>query len=345
LRAFTASARAEQYPSRPIRIIVPYPPGGPYDAIPRVIAQKISEELGWPIIMDNRSGATGLIGVMAAKQAPPDGHTLVVVTTSTHGSMPALKRNLGYDALNDFAPIVLIADAPLVLLVREDLPVRSVPELIQRLRDHPGQLNYATGGFGSPHYLATMTLLHRAGLPRNAAVHVPFGGLAPALTAVLAGNAQFMIGSTGLASAHIASGKLRALAITSLRRSPRLPEIPTMSELGFPGFEVLAWCGLAAPAEMPDALVGRWNEVVNEALADPKLRDQISAMDYDIRGGTASEFPAFSRPTSPATNSSRRPWIWPRTERRACRRADGHPCWNTKSLSLSLPARTEQRQA
>lgn len=293
LRAFTESARAEQYPSRPIRIIVPYPPGGPYDAIPRVIAQKISEELGWSIIMDNRSGATGLIGVMAAKQAPPDGHTLVVVTTSTHGSMPALKRNLGYDALNDFAPIVLIADAPLVLLVREDLPVRSVPELIQRLRDHPGQLNYATGGFGSPHYLATMTLLHRAGLPRNAAVHVPFGGLAPALTAVLAGNAQFMIGSTGLASAHIASGKLRALAITSLRRSPRLPEIPTMSELGFPGFEVLAWCGLAAPAEMPDALVGRWNELVNEALADRKLRDQISAMDYDIRGGTASEFARF----------------------------------------------------
>jgi tripartite-type tricarboxylate transporter receptor subunit TctC len=291
LRAFTASARAEQYPSRPIRIIVPYPPGGPYDAIPRVIAQKISEELGWSIIIDNRSGATGLIGVMAAKQAPPDGHTLVVVTTSTHGSMPALKRNLGYDALNDFAPIVLIADAPLVLLMREDLPVRSVPELIQSLRDHPGQLNYATGGFGSPHYLATMTLLHRAGLPRSAAVHVPFGGLAPALTAVLAGNAQFMIGSTGLA--HIASGKLRALAITSLRRSPRLPETPTMSELGFPGFEVLAWCGLAAPEEMPDALVGRWNELVNEALADPKLRDQISAMDYDIRGGTASEFARF----------------------------------------------------
>jgi len=293
LRTFTSRARAEQYPSRPIRIIVPYPAGGPYDGIPRLIAQKISEDLGWSIIIDNRSGATGLIGVTAAKQAPADGHTLVVVTTSTHGSMPALKRNLGYDALNDFAPIVLMADAPLVLLVREDLPVRGVPELIQMLRDHPGQLNYATGGFGSPHYLATMTLFHRAGLPRNAAVHVPFAGLAPALTAVLSGNAQFMIGSTGLVGAHIASGKLRALAITSLRRSPRLPDIPAMTELGFPGFEVLAWCGLAAPAGTPDALIRRWNELVDAALGEAKLRAQIAAMDYDVRGGTASEFARF----------------------------------------------------
>ncbi len=293
LRALTGSARAEQYPSRPIRIIVPYPAGGPYDGIPRIIAQRISDGLDWPIITENRSGATGLIGVMAAKQAAPDGYTLVVVTTSTHGSMPALKHNLGYDALNDFAPIVLMADAPLVLLVRKDLPVRSVAELIQLLRDRPGQLNFATGGFGSPHYLATMTLFHRAGLPRDAAVHVPFGGLGPALTSVLAGNAQFMIGSTGLVGAHIASGKLRALAITSLRRSPRLAEIPTMAELGFPGFEVLAWCGLAAPAGTPDAVIDRWNELVDEALAEPKLREQIAAMDYDVRGGTAREFARF----------------------------------------------------
>jgi tripartite-type tricarboxylate transporter receptor subunit TctC len=207
--------------------------------------------------------------------------------------MPALKRNLGYDALNDFAPVVLMADAPLVLLVREDLPVRSVAEFLDLLRDRPGQLNYATGGFGSPHYLATMTLFYRAGLPRNSAVHVPFNGLVPALTSVLAGNAQFMIGSTGLAGAHIASGKLRALAITSLRRSPRLPEIPTMVELGFPGFEVLAWCGLAAPAGTPDELIDRWNELVDEALGEPKLREQIAAMDYDVRGGTSREFARF----------------------------------------------------
>jgi tripartite-type tricarboxylate transporter receptor subunit TctC len=290
LRALISSVRAEQYPTKPIRIIVPYPAGGPYDGIPRIIAQKISAQLGWSIVMDNRSGATGVIGVMAARQAPPDGHTLVVVTTSTHGSMPALKRNPGYDAIGDFAPIVLMADATLVLLVREEIPVRSVAQLIQMMRDKPGQLNYSTGGYGSPHYLATMTLFHRAGLPQNIAVHVPFAGLAPALTALLGGNVEFMIGSTGAATAHIASGKLRPLAITSLKRSPRLPEVPTMAELGFPGFEVVAWCGLSAPAGTPDAVVGRWNELVNEALRDPKLREQISAMDYDIRGGTASEF-------------------------------------------------------
>jgi tripartite-type tricarboxylate transporter receptor subunit TctC len=293
LSALMSSGRAEPYPTKPIRVIVPYPAGGPYDGIPRLIAQKISAQLGWTVVMDNRSGATGLIGVMAARQASPDGHTLVVVTTSTHGSMPALKRNLGYDAVRDFAPIVLMADAALVLLVREDIPVRSVAQLIQMMRDKPGGLAYSTGGYGSPHYLATMTLLHRAGLPRDIAVHVPFAGLAPALTALLGGNVQFMIGSTGAASAHIASGKLRPLAITSRARSPRLPEVPTMAELGFPGFEVVAWCGLAAPAGTPDAVVTRWNELVNEALADPKLREQISAMDYDIRGGTASEFIHF----------------------------------------------------
>jgi tripartite-type tricarboxylate transporter receptor subunit TctC len=243
--------------------------------------------------MDNRTGATGVIGVMAAKQAPPDGHTLVVVTTSTHGSMPALKRNLAYDPVRDFAPIVLMAEAPLVLLVRDDLPVHSVAQLVEMMREKPGQLNFSTGGYGSPHHLATMTLFHRAGLPQNIAVHVPFAGLGPALMALLGGNAQFMITSTGAAMPHIASGKLRPLATTSLKRSPRLPDVATMAELGYPGFEVVAWCGLAAPAGTPEPVVARWNELTNTAMRDPKVRDQISALDYDIRGGTASAFAAF----------------------------------------------------
>jgi tripartite-type tricarboxylate transporter receptor subunit TctC len=290
---FPSSARAQPYPSKPIRIIVPYPAGGPYDGIPRIIAQWISAQQGWSIVIDNRTGATGVIGVMAAKQAPPDGHTLVAATTSTHGSMPALKRNLAYDAVKDFAPIVLMADAPLVLLVRDELPVRSVAELVAVMRTKPGQLNYSTGGYGSPHHLATMTLFHRAGLPQNIAVHVPFAGLAPALMALLAGNVQFMITSTGAATQHIASGKLRALATTSRERSPRLPDVPTMAELGYSSFEVAPWCGLAAPAGTPDAVVARWNELANEALRDPKVRDQIAALDYDTRGGTIAQFADF----------------------------------------------------
>jgi tripartite-type tricarboxylate transporter receptor subunit TctC len=292
LRTF-GSTGAESYPAQPVRIIVPYPAGGPYDGIPRLIAQWIGARHGWSIVIDNRSGATGIIGVMAARQAPADGHTLVVVTTSTHGSMPALKRNLAYDAVKDFAPIVLMADAALVLLVRDDLPVRSVAQLVEMMRAQPGRLNYSTGGYGSPHHLATMTLFYRAGLPQTIAVHVPFAGLAPALTALLSGNAQFMITSTGAATPHIASGKLRPLATTGLKRSPRLPEVPTMAELGYAGFEVLAWCGLAAPAGTREPIVARWNELANAALRDPTLRGQISALDYEIRGGTPAEFANF----------------------------------------------------
>ena len=293
LPALPSIGRAEPYPAKPVRIIVPYPAGGPYDGIPRIIAQKIATELGWSIVVDNRTGAVGTIGIMAAKQAAPDGYTLVVVTSSTHGSTPALKRNLSYDPVKDFVPIVLFADAPLVLLVRDDLPVRSVAELVQAMRDKPGTLNYSSGGYGSQHHLATVTLFQRAGLPQTAAVHVPYAGLAPALMSLLGGNVQFMISSTGAATQHIASGKLRPLAITSLKRSSRLPDVPTMAELGYPGFEVAAWCGLAAPAGAPEPIVTRWNELVNEAFSDPKVRDQISAIDYDIRGGTAADFTAF----------------------------------------------------
>src|SRR5262249_36657478 len=226
--AFLAGLRtlawsAEPYPGKPVRIVVPYPAGGPYDGIPRLIAQWISAQHGWSIVIDNRSGATGVIGVMAAKQAPPDGHTLVVLTTSTHGSMPALKRNLAYDPVKDFAPIVLMADAALVLLVRDDLPVHSVAQLVEMMRAKPGQLNYSTGGYGSPHPLATLTLFHRAGLPQNIAVHVPFAGLAPALMALLAGNAQFMITSRSGDAAHrqrqaAAAGNHRPQALAAAAR-------------------------------------------------------------------------------------------------------------------------------
>jgi len=290
ISALASRAYAEPYPSKPIRLIVPYPAGGPYDGIPRVIAQWISAQQGWSIVIDNRTGATGVIGLMAAKQAAPDGHTLVVTTTSTHGSMPALKRCLSYDPLKDFAPIVLMADAALVLLVRAELPVHSVAELITLMREKPGQLNYSTGGYGSPHHLATMTLFQRAGLPQNIAVHVPFAGLAPALMALIGGNVQFMITTTGAAAQHIAAGKLRALAATRLKRTPRLPDVPTMAEVGFPGFEVVPWCGLSAPAGTPDAIVMRWNELANAALRDPKVGEQIAGLDYDIRGGTPAEF-------------------------------------------------------
>jgi tripartite-type tricarboxylate transporter receptor subunit TctC len=171
--------------------------------------------------------------------------------------------------------------------------VHSVAELVAMMRAQPGRLNYSTGGYGSPHHLATMTLFQRAGLPQNVAVHVPFAGLGPALMALLGGNVQFMITSTGAATQHITAGKLRPLAIASLKRSPRLPDVPAMAELGYANFEVVPWCGLAAPAGTPDAIVARWNALVNAALRDPAVRDQIATLDYEVRGGSAQEFLEF----------------------------------------------------
>jgi tripartite-type tricarboxylate transporter receptor subunit TctC len=293
VQVLPSRAVAQQYPDRPIRIIVPFPAGGPYDLVTRAVAHKINARHGWTIVTDNRGGASGTIGIVAAKQSPPDGYTLATLNAGTHGATPAVKRNLGYDPLKDLTPLVLLADASLVLLVRQDLPVRAVAELIQLLRDKPGQLNYSSGGFGSQHHLGALMFLVRAGLPQTAAVHVPFQGLVPALTALVAGNVQFMITTTGAATQHIASGKLRPLASTGSRRSPRLPDVPTMQELGFPDFEVTVWCGLGAPAGTPEAVLALWNKAANEALADPEVRKQIAGFDYDARGGTAAEFAAF----------------------------------------------------
>ena len=207
--------------------------------------------------------------------------------------MPALKRNLAYDAVRDFAPIVLLADATLVLLVRHDLPAQSVAQLIGMMRDRPGQLNYSTGGYGSPHHLATITLFQRAGLPHDVAVHVPFAGLAPALMALLGGNAQFMITSTGAATQHIASGRLRPLATTSLKRSPRLPKCRPWQSSAIPASRWLPGAVWRHLRNAVYAIVTRWNKFANDALRDPKVRDQISALDYDIRGGTAKDFADF----------------------------------------------------
>jgi tripartite-type tricarboxylate transporter receptor subunit TctC len=293
LTTLAPRARAQMYPARPIRIIVPYPAGGPYDGIPRLIAQWITAQHGWPIVLDNRAGATGAIGVTAAKQAPPDGYTLVVATTSTHGSMPALKRTLPFDPVADFAPVILMADAALALLVRDDVPAHDLPQLVAMLRARPGRLNYSAGGHGSPQHLAAIAFFHRAGLPQTIAVHVPFAGLAPALTALLAGSVQFMFTSTGPAAPHIASGRLRALATMSRQRSPRLPDVPTLAELGLPGFDVVPWCGLSMPTGTPAAIVTSWNELANEALREPRIREQVAAFDYDVRGGTTQEFAEF----------------------------------------------------
>lgn len=293
LQALPSVALAQQYPDRPVRIIVPFPPGGSLDGAPRIVAQHVIARQGWTVVVENRAGAGGQIGTVAAVEAAADGYTLLGVNGVTHGSASAIKRQLGYDPIKDFAPIVLIGDAPMVLLVRSDLPARTVPEFVELLRQRPGQLNYGSGGFGTQHHLAAAMLLDQAGLRPDIATHVPSQGLALAVTDLLTGNTQFMISSVGPAWQHVTAGKLRALAVTSPKRIARLPDLPTMVELGFRDFEILAWSGLAARTGTPGAIVARWNEVANQALADAVVQKQLAGFDFEARGGTPVEFAAF----------------------------------------------------
>jgi tripartite-type tricarboxylate transporter receptor subunit TctC len=293
LQGLPSIASAQQYPDKPVHIVVPFPPGGSLDGTPRIIAQHIIARRSWSIVIDNRPGAGGQLGSVIGKQAPPDGYLLTAINGVTHGSASAIKTDLGYDPIKDFAPIVLAADAPMVLLVRSELPARTVPEFLDLLRKQPGQLNYGSGGFGTQHHLAAAMLLDQAGLKPDAATHVPSRGQALAITDMLAGSVQFIISSIGPAWQHVLGGKLRALAVTGSQRLARFPDAPTMVELGYRDFEILAWSGLAAPVGTPASVVDRWNEAANEALADASVQKQLSAFDFDARGGTPAQFADF----------------------------------------------------
>lgn len=288
-----AGASAQQYPDKPVRIIVPFAPGGSLDGAPRVVSLRISAVLGWPIVIDNRVGGGGLIGTLAGKQAAPDGYTLTAINGVTHGSSLAIKADVGYDPIKDFAPIILLGDAPLALLVRSDVPARTLSEFLNLLKKNPDKYNYGSGGFGTQHHLAVAMMLHQANLPLNIAAHVPAKGLALAINDLLTGSTQFIISSVGPAWQFVDEGKLRPLAITSAKRLERLPDLPTMAELGFRDFEMLAWSGLAAPAGTPQPILARWNTVANEALTDPGVRKQLAGFDLDARGGTQDEFADF----------------------------------------------------
>src|SRR5215472_14987216 len=241
-------ALAQTYPARPVRIIVPATPGGPYDLIPRFVADYVGRSRGWTVAVEDRPGASGIVGIMAAKQAAPDGYTLVVTNSATHGSEPAFNQRLPYDPYADLSPIVLFAQGALVLLVGKKLSVSSLPDLLALIRARPGALKFSSAGYVTQQHLASAMMLQRAGFSQDACIHVPYRGLVEAVRALLAGEVDFMIVSTGSVRGYLDSGELRALAITSAARSTRLPKVPTFAELGFPGYAIIAWCGLAAPA-------------------------------------------------------------------------------------------------
>jgi tripartite-type tricarboxylate transporter receptor subunit TctC len=289
-----AGAKAS-YPARPVRIIVPATPGGPYDLIPRFVADYLAKTHSWTIAVEDRPGASGIVGIVAAKQAAPDGYTLAVINSGTHGSEPAFNQHLPYDPYADLVPIVLLAQGALVLLVGKSMHANSLADLLALIRARPGALKFSSAGYVTQQHLAVAMMLQRAGLPQAACIHVPYRGLVEAVRALLAGEVDFMIVSTGSVRGYLATGELRALAITAPARSAHLPNVPTFAELGYPGYQIVAWCGLAAPAGTPPPIIARWNTASNEALQNDDVRARIDKVDYDPRGGSAADFAAFFR--------------------------------------------------
>ena len=266
-------AAAQAYPSKPVRLIIPFAPGGANDIIGRMVAAQLGERLGQPVIVDNRAGASGIIGTEAVAKAAPDGYTLLLASTP-HAFGPALRKNLPYDPVKSFVPVAMLGTGPAVLSVYPGLPVNSLPELIALARQKPGQLNYASAGVGSFLHLAAELFRLQAGIVLT---HVPYKGAGPAMVDVIAGQAQLCVTSIIAAIPHIRSGKLKALATTGAKRSPLLPEVPTFAEAGVPGSEANNWWAVLAPAGTPDAIVDRLHKELGAVVVSAETKKRFDA--------------------------------------------------------------------
>jgi tripartite-type tricarboxylate transporter receptor subunit TctC len=287
----SCDASAQPFPTRPLKILVGYSPGGPADALARIAAQILAEGLGKPVVVENRPGAGGTIATSAAAKATPDGYTLVAVATSDVIN-PLVNKQVRYNIEADFAPIALVASAPNVLVVHPSVPVRSTQELVEYGRSHPGILNYGSAGVGTVSHLAGAVVAGAANVPF---VHIPYKGTAAAQTDLLSGRLQFMFDSIISALGNAKAGKVKALAVTSPERWHSAPEIPTMAESGFPGFNMTAWFGLLAPAGTPGPIVSRISEVLSKGLQSTEVRDRIAAIGAEAGRMTSAEFGQFIR--------------------------------------------------
>ena len=269
-----AQSPAPAYPVKPVRIISPYPPGGLGDTVPRAIALGLTELLGQQAIVENRPGASQIIGMQAAAKSPPDGYTLVYGSVTSLAINPTAHKNLPYDPVKDFAPIALCVTTPLYLVVHPSVPAKSVKELVALARAQPGKLAYGSGGNGSSNHLAGELFKT---LARVDLLHVPYKGAGPAMVDVMAGHVDLMFGAAGLAEAR--AGRVRVLGVTSTKRSAAAPQVPTLAESGVPDYEATIWFGLLAPAGTPPALVNRLSADIGKVLAQPRLREQFSTLD------------------------------------------------------------------
>jgi len=286
---FPQPAAAQAYPSKPIRLIVASAPGGAPDILARTVAQKLSDSLGKQVVVDNRAGASGLIGAELAAKAPPDGHTLFLATTTLFAILPHLEPKLPYDPVKDFVSITQIAIASNVVVINPAVPAKSVAELVRIAKAKASSIKYASAGNGTPAHLAGEMLNLMAGIEMT---HVPYKGAGPALIDVLGGHVQLIITSPIAAGPHITSGKVRVLATTGATRSPGLPDLPTVAET-LPGYEITQWWGLSAPAKTPPAIVTRLHAEVAKIVNLPEVREHLSRDGAVAVGGSPQEFDAF----------------------------------------------------
>ena len=285
----SGAAIAQNYPLRPIRFIVPFPPGGGNDTMARMVGNKLSAALGQQFVIDNRSGAGGAIGAETAARSAPDGYTLFLGGVASHGINPNLNTRLGYDPVKDFTPVCLIAAAPLILVVHPSVQAKTAGELIQLAKTKPGQLNFASNGSGGSSHLAAELFKLMTGTDM---VHVPYKGLSPALTDLLSGQIQLMFSSTVAILPLVRAGRLRPLAMTSAKRSPAMPEVPTVAESGVPGYETASWYGVLAPAGTAKPIVELLNREIARAVLLPDVRERLASEGADPAGGTPAEFAA-----------------------------------------------------
>jgi len=281
----------DTYPSRPIKIIAPVQPGGGVDLVARTIGDRLGKVLGQPIVVENQSGGGGIVGSMATARAAPDGYTLMVGYVGTHGTNPAV-RKLPYDAIKDFTPIAMVGGTPNVLIVPPTLPVKTLAEFVQYAKANPGKLSYGSSGPGTLTHLAMEQLKLAADLDL---VHVPYRGIGPAFTDILGGQTQAMFPGLAAALPHIKAGKVRALAVTGLKRHPLLPDVPTFEELGYKGFDGVQWYGIVGPANIPPAIVKRLNDEINRLLESPELRERLSSEALEPVPMSPDEFGRYIR--------------------------------------------------
>lgn len=284
-----ATAAAQPYPVKPIRIIVPLAPGGGNDTIARLVAQKIQEPLGQQVVVENRPGAAGLIGAEIAAKSPADGYTLLLGNAAQLAIIPSIRRNMPYSPTKDFQPVSLIASAPLLVVVHPSLPVHSVKQLLALARAHPGELNYASNGIGSTTHFATELFK----LTTNTRMeHVPYKGLSLAMLDLVSGRIQLMFSSAVAMLPHVKEGKLRAIAMTGAKRAAAIPDIPTVAEAGVPGFEAGSWYGILVPAGTARAIVDRLNGEIVAAVKSPQVQNRLTGEAVIPIGSSPEEFSA-----------------------------------------------------